>query len=91
MIVESQLKNFLMACYYSMAALAFVVLANDVLILRWHSWDRHLFFVLPIGEWIGWAEVVLFSGLAGFSAFMAIKKVLEVGGYGKGKGRMGDC
>jgi len=72
------MPKILKTLYYFIAAVAFFTLCNDIIILQWHSWDRHLFNILPIGYWIGIFEVALFSFLGGLSVTLALKSFLEI-------------
>ena len=68
--------NYFKMVYHVAAVVAFVTIINDVLILRWHRWDRHLFNVLPIGEWIGWFEIVFFAIMACVASWFIIELVI---------------
>lgn len=67
--------SFAKTVYYFGAFLAFSVLVNDVLFLRWHSWDRHLLGWIPFGEITGWLEILLFGSMGFASVYYAFREM----------------
>lgn len=67
--------GFWAACYCGAAMIGFAVIVNNVLVLGLHDWGKRLFGWLPVGQLVGWVEIVLFAFLFVFSFFKMLEEL----------------